>query len=202
MKKIQFIVLNVIILSMVTFSGVNGQSTANDKEGARIFVQKFYDWFGTMGALSDKPMNNDPMALCLRHKPPYFEGKLRMAIIEDEQAQAKSPGEIVGLDFDPIANAQDTRTGFQTGNVTQRGDKFFVDVHDIKKGQPSNAVLKAPLILTAEVAQIDGHWEFFNFIYPKEDGGNNLLAILKSLKNDRVKWAAESNKKKSKTPTN
>jgi hypothetical protein len=202
MKKIQFIVLNAIIFSMVTFSGVNGQSITNDKESARIFVQKFYDWFGTMGALSDELSNKDPMALCLSHKPPYFEDKLRMAIIEDEQAQEKSPGEIVGLDFDPIANAQDTRTGFQTGNVTQRGDKFFVDVHDIKKGQPHNAVLKAPLVLTVEVGQVEGHWEFFNFMYPKEDGGNNLLAILKSLKSDRVKWAAESHKKKSKTSTN
>jgi hypothetical protein len=184
---------------MVIFSNVNAQSTVSDKESARVFVQKFYDWYGTMGALSDKLVKEpDAMALCLNHKPPYFDNKLREGIIEDEQAQAKSPGEIVGLDFDPIANAQDTRTGFQTGNVQQHGDKFFVDVHDIKKGQSIKAILAAPLVLTAEVVQLNGHWEFINFIYPKSDGGGNLLDMLKSLKSDRAKWAAEDNKKSSK----
>jgi len=199
MRKVQFTV-GFIILSMISFSNVNAQSSVNDKENARIFVQKFYDWFGTMGALSDKITKGpDPMEICLRHKPPYFEDKLRTAIIEDEKAQEKSPGEIVGLDFDPIANAQDTRTGFQTGNVTQIGSKFFVDVHDIKNGQIRKSVLAAPLVLTSELEKIDGQWEFINFIYPKEDGGRNLLDILKGLKDDRAKWALDSRKKSNKT---
>ncbi len=197
MKTRHFSIISMVIVFITMISDVKAQPLAGDKESARIFVQKFYDWYGTLGALSDKPVKGaDPMTICLNHKPAYFEDKLRNGIIEDEKAQAKDPGEIVGLDFDPIANAQDTRTGFQTGNIRQQSDNFFVDVHDIKRGQSQKAVLAAPLVLTAEVAKINGQWMFLNFIYPKSDGGGNLLSILKGLADDRTKWAAEDNKKK------
>jgi hypothetical protein len=150
-----------------------------------------------LDAAHDEPGNKTPLPydLTLKHKPSYLQSTLLDALIADEEAQAKVPGDIVGLDFDPITNAQDTRSGYQTGDIKQQGDKFFVDVHDIKSGQLQKAILAAPLVLTAEVAKINGQWEFFNFIYPKADGGGNLLDILKSLKNNRAKWAAEANEK-------
>jgi hypothetical protein len=195
MKDKYFSIPGIIILCMIIFSGANGQPSVDSKESARVFVQKFYDWYGAMDAAAipgDK--SPGPMALSLRHKPAYFESKLKDAINADEAAQAKVPGEIVGLDFDPITNAQDTRSGYQTGNVKQQRDNFFVDIHDIKSGQSRKAVLAAELVVTAEVAKINGQWEFINFIYPKADGGRNLLDILKGLKKDRVKWGYEKTK--------
>jgi hypothetical protein len=190
-------ILSIVVLSMTMLSNLKAQSSVDDKENAHVFVQKFYDWYGKLDA-ADEPGSKapSPYTLTLKHKPSYIQSTLLNALIADQKAQAKVPGDIVGLDYDPITSAQDTRSGYQVGNIIQHGDKFFVDVHDIKPGYTQKAVLAAPLVLTAEIAKVNGQWEFFNFFYPKADGGGNLLDRLKSLKNDRAKWALESNKNK------
>jgi hypothetical protein len=196
MKTKHFSVIGAVILCMTMISNAKAQSIVDDKESARVFVQKFYDWYGALDAAHEPGSKTpSPYILTLKHKPSYLQNTLLNALIADDLAQEKA-NEIVGLDFDPFTNAQDTRSGYQTGTVVQKGIYYFIDVHDIKSGLVRNAVLSAPLVLTAEITKINGQWEFFNFIYPKEDGGYNLLDILKSLKNDRIKWAAEDDKKK------
>jgi hypothetical protein len=192
MIKGNFLVIGLFLLCIAFSANVKAQAKPGDKESARIFVQKFYDWYGALDAAHEPgDKGPGPMTLSLKHNPPYFESTLRRGIIADRKAQAKVPGELVGLDFDPIINAQDVRSGYQTGNVKQEGDKFFVDVHDIKNGKSRSAILAAELVVTAEVAKIGGHWEFINFVYPKADGGRNLLDVLKGLKKERIKAGYE-----------
>jgi hypothetical protein len=173
---------------MAMLSTAKGQ-VKDQKEEARLFVQKFYDWYGALDAqMMPGGKTPSPYHLTLIHKPPYLDTKLINALLGDDKAQADNPGEIVGLDSDPFTNAQDTRSGYQTGIVTQKGIYYFVDVHDIKSGHSKKEILAADLVTTAEVTNINGHWVFVNFIYPKADGGGNLLDLLAGMKKDRAKW--------------
>ena len=186
MNKKRFSIVNIIVLGVIMFSNVNAQSKNDDKESARVFVQRFYDWYGVVDS-SYISAGKNPVASALGQKKECFDVHLRKAIMDDEHAQAKAKGELVGLDFDPFTNAQDTRVGYQAGNVKQVGDKFFVDVHDIAKGQSKKAILAAELAVVAEVTKANGHWVFTNFIYRSKDGDENLLQILKKLAKDSVK---------------
>lgn len=192
MKKKCFLIINIIVLSIVIFSNVNAQSSIDNKESARIFVQKFYDWYGKVYAKQRHITAQDEI---IKHNPQYLDKMLLNAFLADERAGARYPREIIGLDFDPFTNTLDTRKGYQTGLVTQKADKFFIDVHDIKSGRPQKEVLAADVILTAEVAYINGHWIFMNFIYPRpyalDNYGGNLLSILDSLHKDRIKQGKE-----------
>ncbi|MFI5136928.1 MAG: hypothetical protein ACHQIM_03815 [Sphingobacteriales bacterium] len=190
MNKKRILIVNIIVLGMIMFSNVNAQSKTDEKESARVFVQKFYDWYAVVDSSSIASRKN-PVASALGQKKECFDVHLRKAIMDDEHAQAKAKGELVGLDFDPFTNAQDTRVGYQTGNVKQIGDKFFVDVHDIAKGKSKEAILAAELVVVAEVSKANGHWVFTNFIYNIKDGNENLLQILKSLAKNRVKRSAK-----------
>jgi hypothetical protein len=189
MNKKHFSIVNIIVLGMIMFSNVYAQSKTDDKESARVFVQKFYDWYAVLDSSSISARKN-PVASALNQKRECFDAYLRKAIMDDEHAQAKVKGELVGLDFDPFTNAQDRRVGCQTGNVKQIGHKFFVDVHDIAKGKSKEAILTSELVVVAEVAKTNGHWVFTNFIYNIKDGNENLLQILKSLAKSRVKRSA------------
>lgn len=188
MKNKYFSALSIIILCMLIFSDVNAQSPVDNKESARVFVQKFYDWYAVLvSATLEKRVNSPPDMVAIKARGYYFDGPLRKALIDDANAQAKIPGEIVGLDFDPFSNAQDKRAGYQTGNVKQIGNTFLVDVHDIEKGKPEKAILAADLAVVAKVVKVNGRWVFTNFIYPSKDGSNDLLTILRTLRKDREK---------------
>src|ERR1700679_2038530 len=110
MNKKRFSIVIVIILSMAMFSCERASKTKiDDKESARVFVQKFYDWYNALSN-AETPDKNDVVpaeTVALNKKADYFDVPLRAAIIEDQNAQAKVPGEIVGLDSDPFLNAQD-----------------------------------------------------------------------------------------------
>ena len=173
---------------MIIFSDVNAQSLVDSKESARAFVQKFYDWYAVLvSATLEKRRNTPPDMVAIKERGYYFDIPLRKALTDDANAQAKVPGEIVGLDFDPFSNAQDTRVGYQTGNVKQIGNTFLVDVHDIEKGKPEKAILAAELVVVAKVVKVNGRWVFANFIYPSKDSSNDLLSTLKALRKDREK---------------
>jgi len=174
MKTRHFSVICVVILFVTMFSHVKAQPTADNKEDARIFVQKFYDWYGALDA-AYKPHQIAPFRVVVNKRAADIDVPLRNAIMHYFNSSLK--GADMGLDFDPIIAAQDTRSGFQTGDVKQKGNNFFVDVHDIKSGAPQKSI-SAELILTVEVSKINGQWELVNFIYPPSNGGSNLLMIL------------------------
>ncbi len=191
MKK-HFLLVASIALFVLFYENIRAQ-TAGNKENARVFVQKFYNWYGKVYA---KERHITAQYEIIKHNPQYLDKMLLNALLADERAWARHPREIIGLDFDPFTNTLDTRKGYQTGLVTQKADKFFVDVHDIKTGRPRKEVLAADLILTAEVAYINGHWIFVNFVYPRpyalDNYGGNLIGILDSLHKDRIKQGKEN----------
>lgn len=160
----------MIMLSMVVFSVANAQPS-NDAASAKAFVQQFYDWYLP---LSTKPVDRKKTVAAdvaaLKQKPECFDTPLREALLADAAAQAKFPGEIVGLDFDPFLAAQDDVLKVKLGDVKQVGSRYLVMVNNNR--------------LTAEVVNVGPNWKFTNFIYPK----SNLMQTLTDLRKEREKW--------------
>src|SRR5262249_29402277 len=116
---------------LVTQTGVTtskGQTTQRhagesaERTSCRKFVEEFYAWY----VAHDK--KSDPLKLALRRKKANFSETLIQRLKEDYKAAAKSPGEIVGLDFDPVLNSQDFADKYVPGRVTQKGRQFEVEV--------------------------------------------------------------------------
>lgn len=178
----------LILLSLIGFVGISAKAQLSTKESVRAFVQRFYDKYSVY--VNDVPAfirkhNASPFAYTFKTHGECFDNKLHHAIANYFKTPLK--GEI-GLDFDPIINAQDDRKGYETADVQQKGNNFFIDVHDIQKGKNKNQVLAAEVAVIAEVTNVNGHWKFVNFIYPALSGDNSdLLTIFKSLQKEQRK---------------
>jgi hypothetical protein len=171
---------------MIMFLDVNAQHAVNDKEDARVFVQQFYDWYVNLYmAPMDKKHPVTSCEIAIKQRPEYFDSGLRKALTDDYTAQARVKGEIVGLDSDPFLGGQDIGLGYQTGSVKNIGNKFLVNIHDISKGKPEREKLAAPVIVVAEVAKLNGHFAFTNFIFLIDGKPYGLLKMLKGLSNER-----------------
>lgn len=95
----RFPILLCALLSVADPGLAAAPATApGDAAQAGAFVQSFYDWYVKAEIDSDA---------ALKKKPAYFSPELTKALKADAVAAAKSPGDIVGLDFDPFLNAQD-----------------------------------------------------------------------------------------------
>ena len=140
------------------------------------FVQEFYDWYTPRAQGTERA---PAWKLALRQKGYAFDPKLLSALREDSVAQAKSPGEVVGLDFDPFLNSQDPSQRYEIGEKAERGERYWVEVYAVSSGRRS----ERPDV-TVELSKKKGHWMFVNFHYL---GNRDLLATLKSLRERRRK---------------
>lgn len=153
-----------------------------DSRSCRAFVQQFYDQYLRM---ADRGGREAPDDRIMRRHPAWFSPELRRAMAEDLAAAKKSPGEIVGLDFDPFLNAQDVAKRYTARRVSRQGGSFTVDVYaswDPKKPADLNVV--------PELARRGGQWTFVNFRYPAHEKGekeSNLLQVLRELRAERRK---------------
>ena len=166
--KLTFAVLCAVTCAQPIAAGTPERPEA---KSARHFVQGFYDWYVA------KALNQHTGPLwdaTLKPRRSWFSPALLKALHEDAAASAKSPGEIVGLDFDPFLNSQDPVSHYFAGKVEKRGNDWIVAVSG---GKPY-----AKTDVLARVEKHNGSWRFSNFLYP---GGENLLGILKALKKDR-----------------
>ncbi len=64
-----------------------------------------------------------------------FDAELFRLLKEDAEAQDKVPGEIVGLDFDPILNSQDPSKRYVVGAITRKRDSYWAEVYSIRSGK-------------------------------------------------------------------
>lgn len=164
--------LMALPIALQAQSDVNSEA----KYSVRKFAQEFYVWY-VPKARAD---NSDPAwELALKSKKDLFDAPLAQALKEDMDAQAKFPGEIVGIDFDPFLYTQDPAKRYSIGTVSQKGDRYLIEIRGNRNGEKINGN-----DLIAEIAKKDGRWVFSNFYYSK---GKDLLSILKSLKVDRQK---------------
>lgn len=199
MNRKYFLINCIIMFGMVTFSKANAQSS-NDKESARIFVQKFYDQYNKLYSDDnfEHKYHEDVLSYTFKKSPGYFDKHLLDEYTVYDNAMPKQANEIVGLDFDPIMAAQDSGFDYYVGNVNQKAQNFFADIHCEQKGKGKASALKETISVVAEITKENGQWKFVNFYYPPPEGnGTNLLGLFKSFEKDAKEYMA-THKSKSK----
>ena len=187
-KRAKIIKAHVVVLIMIVSAAhLTAQSapTASPPKGCAEFVQQFYDWYlAKAKALTNDPSQESAFEVTLREKKSSFTSALAQALKDDLEASKKSPGEIVGLDFDPFLNGQDTAEKYVAGEVRPKANHYYVDVFGVWEGKKNPKPDVVP-----ELALVDGKWIFTNFHYGKSDipVNENLISVLQQLKKDRDK---------------
>lgn len=179
-----------VVVALLLVQSVNAQA-ADESAAARAYVKEFYTWY--LPPVGKRKDTTPDSVSALANKHFAFSPVLRKALQLDEDAAAKNPGEIVGIDFDPFLNAQDVSDSYQPAKVVKKGDVYRVDVFAVNGGK-KNA---RPEVI-AEVKKINGRWTFTNFLYGKSSDprDEDLLSCLKALKADRDKYDQENKNKK------
>lgn len=162
-----------IAIVLIFFSSwAQAQSAAQ----ADAFTKSFYNWYLQKG----KNRTTDSVLL---HKKEVLSPDLYKLLKADRDTQAKSPGELVGLGFDPFLNAQDVAQKYEFGKAMLKGSYYWVDVYGLWNGEKS----KKP-DLTAEVSCSATACQFVDFHYEAErPEDRSLIQELKMLKKRRVK---------------
>lgn len=181
---------NYLAIGLFCLVGISAQAAApvsaiQDRvQSAQAFVQSFYDWYVERAKNSSPTLMED--ALASKRWP--MSDAIVTALREDMAAQAKSPDDIVGIDFDPFLNAQDECWPYKTRKTTEVSGKTRVEVF----GHCEKTHPEVPDVV-AELQQRDGKWVFVNFIYPGDPGqeDSDLLSALKSYKEEREHPAKE-----------
>jgi hypothetical protein len=166
------------------------EETAPEKS-CHTFVQEFYDWYFDRLNSEDGARKNSPTAEqeVLNRKQPVLALSLRQMLREDSEAQAHS-NDIVGLDFDPYINAQDWNGKYKV----QRAEVKDATCRAILYGDDAGTQVE---MVDPELQNIDGTWIFVNFHYPNayKPVDENLISVLKMLREERQKHRAEATHK-------
>jgi len=154
---------------------------SDTEKSCRQFVQRFYDWYFDRLNAEVTRQSHDPTDYdVLNLKPQVFTPELRRMLREDNEAAAKNPGEIVGLDFDPFINAQDWDGKYWVNSVTVKDITCRASVWGVDSGPKRD-------IIDPELRFESGKWIFVNFHYPgsTSPADENLIAVLTDLRNER-----------------
>jgi hypothetical protein len=174
--KAKYSLFLVIVILLTIFSNVKAQAST-EKENARVFVQKFYDWYNHIYETDDPESVNykSPALIAIEQRSQYFDVGLLDALREFFRPVPKGAEGVMGLDYDPyLATPQDGGFDYQTGKVRQVGNVLFVDIHSAIMGKPREKILKGEIVVIAEVKNVNGAWKLANFIYPVK---NKILLI-------------------------
>ncbi len=155
-------------------------------ESCRKFVQAFYDWYNLPNGEPGKERSAEDAT---KLKSSDFDAELLRRLNEDFAAQAKAKGELVGLDMDPFLATNSTPyKKYLVGKVIPKSGTFTAEVFGIEAGKKT----PQPIVIT-ELRCKDKHWQFVNFHYEpsKIRENENLLSILKVLREERVKYGTK-----------
>ncbi len=175
MRRMAFI---LVALSMLTASAASADEAGQKRAAA--FAQKFYNWYVPIAL---KPGKTDSSDVAIAKRGALFDPPLLKALKADSEAQAMTPDDLVGLDFDPFLNSQDPDDKYVVGGVTESGGLYLVDVYGLRKGKREKTVS-----VVAELKPAKDSFVFTNFRYGAD---GDLVAVLKSLADDRAHPAKE-----------
>lgn len=172
----------VVFLCCCVLLGVSSlraqEKTRADEKSCVAFAQAFYDWYvaESLEILKDRKAMA-PWHGALKARGTSFSISLSRALIESD-VQAEADGDPV-LDFDPILNSQDPADRYKVRSVTRKDDHYWAQVYGVWS-RPIPDQGKGPQVV-AEIAFVDGRWQFVNFHYPSFTDPNNesLPSILK-----------------------
>jgi len=135
---------------------------------ASTFVASFYSWFATPRSAGG---GDQTFIRVLEARESTLDAPLLAALREDRAAAGRSPGELVGLEFEPFTANQDPCDAYSLGEATVVGDRVRVPVFSVCNGRR----LDGPSV-TAEVATREGRWVLANIVYTD---GDDLLSLLR-----------------------
>jgi hypothetical protein len=156
-------------------------NTASNEQRCRKFVKDFYVWYEN---LDDSPRKEVPLKQAIQSRSNSFSPPLLSGLKSDIKAQSLNPGELVGLDFDPIFNAQLNAKPYDVGTVTVKNGRYLVEVYGTWNGKKGTKPDVIP-----ELSLSNGKWIFENFHYQKEQPSTDLLKVLKQLRDERKTFA-------------
>ena len=168
MRRIWICLLQLALLPCLLHAQTKAPSSG--EKSARAFVEEFYGWYGPK-ALVDNP--RPAWEIAIESRTASFSGEIIHGLRENAAAQKRSPGEIVGLDFDPFLNSQDPCEKYEIGGCSRVGNAFRFGVYGVVSGSKH-----AKPDVFAEVVRDGTNWKFKNFIYPE---GADLLKTLKGI---------------------
>ena len=151
-----------------TFGAVATDSAA---QSAGRFAQAFYDWYQSQG---------ERFEVALKDSPAAFAPGLLAAMNADIAAQAATPDEVVGLDWDPFLATQDPCDPYRVGRTTRRADTILVTV----RGMCADRQPGAGPDVVAELGRSNGRWVFLDFRHAGDAG--SLLQDLAALRAERA----------------
>lgn len=169
LKRYVFLIIALAVVSSFA-------QTTRKEPPPKIFVEEFYAWYVPIALQENEVPASD---IALQQNPAVFGRQLFLALKEDSGAQAKIQGEIVGIDWDPFLNCQDTEDRYVVGQVTQKGRTWLIEIYGIRGGKRA----RKPDVI-AEVATENNHWVFINF---HSANGADLLTSLRRLHDARTR---------------
>ena len=163
---------SVIVLLLLVACGQPPGRAQDRTASCRAFVAEFYRWY-------PRATERGGFDVALKRRRASFSSELARRLNEDSASQARTPGEITGLDFDPFLNAQDVARSYTVGRVSQRGGRYFASVYADWNGKRETKPAVTPELIFAH-----GRWTFINFHYgPKLT--DDLLSDLAQYRRER-----------------
>ena len=166
----------------------NREEPKDVQQSCLDFVQAFYDWYvptwltsnlKSTATLERWNKSRDP----LKFKAQLFSPELARWLKEDYAAQAKVEGDIVGIDFNPFIGGNAGPLGrYVVGKLTRNGERYRVKIYCVVSGKKDKVPSVEP-----ELVFKAGRWLFVNFRYPDGKEGDDLMSILKLLREERRK---------------
>lgn len=161
-----------IVLSLAMPAGLRASSSLPE-DSVRQRVQSFYDWYT---AKANGSRGVPAWVHATRQRRGWFSPQLSRALAADAAAQARTKGDVTGLDFDPFLNTQDPEEHYEAHSA--RCEAGVCSVPVFPRGDTTGHAA-----VTAEMTQRAGQWRFTNFRYPE---GRDLLQVLRALETERT----------------
>ena len=154
------------MLSAVAFAGCGSAAKPSSPDAPAAVVATLY---------RDHFAHEQNWAETYRRQRALFTPRLAALLDADDSAAAANPDEVVGLDFDPLTDAQDAMTGFEVGASTSGASGTLVPVTlrmDTARSQ-----------VRVWLSRSGTEWRIANLEYPHGD----LTALLLRLADERKK---------------
>lgn len=177
-KAFGFLVIPVVFC-FVASAADKEPNMSNPQQQCRTSVQEFYTWYSNL-AKNNSPKTKSPLEQAVVQKASCFSPSLLSQLKEDIKASSENPGEVVGLDFDPILNSQDIATPYKVEEVAVKDAHYFAKVYGTLNGKKCTKP-----DVTPELVLSGGKWTFVNFHYDQDKPSTDLLEVLKQLRAER-----------------
>jgi hypothetical protein len=139
----------LVLVTTVLSAGCAKEEPKGEPQSPREFLQDFYDWYVPLANVdAPEPAVNN----VLRLRPMAIDSTLLRLLKTDSILRVSSPGEVVGIDWDPFLLSQDPCGHYSVGHETGDGNTREFEV----VGNCGAASAKGPFTVT--VGKQRGRW--------------------------------------------